>query len=298
MNPTVKPLLCSLLLGALTSPPLIGKEPKLVEERALSDQAVHRVPVAANRVTTISFPSAITAIDGAQVTVDGKSPGLFQISHKPGSSFLSVRSLVTQGATNLNIRWRDKTYVLLLQDSPSPILSLAFRPEPEKKEVRHRPVTPGILMGLLDKAKAYPFLKLSEPEATQGITSVEYGAKAPVMDYNDFEAQLQEVYRFEAEDTLVFMAVLKNKTSKVIEYRPEGFGVRIGELYFSQSISDASGSIPAKGESPVYFAITGTPEGGRNDLSLKNEFVILVDRIASAKAEPTPAKPKSRKGRK
>jgi hypothetical protein len=27
------------------------------------------------------------------------------------------------------------------------------------------------------------------------------------------------------------------------------------------------------------MAVTGTPEGGRNDLSLKNEFTILLDRL-------------------
>jgi hypothetical protein len=51
------------------------------------------VPVATNRVTTISFPSAITAIDGAGITVDGKTPGLFQLAHTKGSAFLSVRAL-------------------------------------------------------------------------------------------------------------------------------------------------------------------------------------------------------------
>ena len=70
------------------------------------------VPVATNRVTTISFPSAITAIDGAGVTLDGKTPGLFQLAHTKGSAFLSVRALFPKASANLNIRWNDHTYVL------------------------------------------------------------------------------------------------------------------------------------------------------------------------------------------
>jgi hypothetical protein len=27
---------------------------------------------------------------------------------------------------------------------------------------------------------------------------------------------------------------------------------------------------------PAYFTVTGTPNGGRNDLSLKNDFIIVV----------------------
>ena len=30
------------------------------------------------------------------------------------------------------------------------------------------------------------------------------------------------------------------------------------------------------------FAVTGTPDGGRNELSLKNEFTVLVSRLTPA----------------
>jgi hypothetical protein len=45
---------------------------------------------------------------------------------------------------------------------------------------------------------------------------------------------------------------------------------------------------------PAYFAVTGTPNGGRNELSTKNEFTVLLARV-----EPevvTPAKRPVRKG--
>jgi len=43
----------------------------------LDERTVVTVPVATNRVTTISFPSPIDAIDGAGITVDGKRRGNF-----------------------------------------------------------------------------------------------------------------------------------------------------------------------------------------------------------------------------
>ncbi len=36
---------------------------------------------------------------------------------------------------------------------------------------------------------------------------------------------------------------------------------------------------------PAYFAVTGTPNGGRNDISLKNDFIVILD------AAPAPAQP-------
>jgi hypothetical protein len=34
--------------------------------------------------------------------------------------------------------------------------------------------------------------------------------------------------------------------------------------------------MPPKTDSPAYFAITGTPSGGRNDISTKNDFIVLL----------------------
>src|SRR5580692_12965548 len=113
------------------------------------------VPVATNRVTTISFPSAITAIDGAGITVDGKTPGLFQLAHTKGSAFLSVRALAPRASANLNIRWNNQTYVFELAESDQPVLSLnlAAPPTPEAEGVGHAPeVSPIKLLALLDKA--------------------------------------------------------------------------------------------------------------------------------------------------
>jgi len=38
--------------------------------------------------------------------------------------------------------------------------------------------------------------------------------------------------------------------------------------------------VPPKGQSIVYFAVTGTPDGGRNNLSLKNQFTVQVTRLS------------------
>lgn len=50
------------------------------------------------------------------------------------------------------------------------------------------------LVGLLDKAKAYPVLKASHPEAVEQIDYTTYDEKPRVMDYNDFEIGLEEVF--------------------------------------------------------------------------------------------------------
>jgi hypothetical protein len=83
-----------------------------VQDFTLDDHTVYAVPVSGARVTTISFPSPIAAIDGALVTLDGKTPGLFQIAHTKGTAYLSVRALAKEATTNLNVRWNNRTYAL------------------------------------------------------------------------------------------------------------------------------------------------------------------------------------------
>ena len=298
MNRHGKSPFLSLAVLVLAQAGSLAGEPKQIQERELDEHSVCAVPVSAARVTTVSFPGPISAIDAALVTTDGKTPGLFQLAHKPGSYFFSVRSLVKGAVTNVNVRWNNRTYVLELQDSTTPQLSVIFKypADTGKSSVGKRLVTPGLLVGLLDKAKAYPVLKASHPEAVEQVDYVNYGAKPPVMDYNDFEVRLEEAFRFDPQDTLIFRIVLRNKTEKEIRYQPQGFSLRVGERLYSQSISDASGVMPPKSDTPAYFAVTGTPTGGRNDVSTKNEFTVIVSTVDPASAKAVQSVPREFRG--
>jgi hypothetical protein len=259
---------------------------KTIKEYVLDEHSVYSIPVSGNRVTTISFPGPISAIDAAQITVDGKTPGAFQIAHTKGSYFFSIRALVKKATTNVNLRWNNKTYVLEIVESDEPLYSVIFNYTVDSINHAQTAVTPNRLLALLDKAKAYPLLKLHHPESIAQVDYTNYTAKPKAVDYKRYEVQIEEVFRFNPEDTLVFRVVLRNKTNAALQYKPDGFQVRIGEQMYPQSISDASGTLPPKSETPAYFAITGTPNGGRNDISLKNDFIVILD-AASSESEKT-----------
>ena len=113
------------------------------------------------------------------------------------------------------------------------------------------------------------------------------GDQPPVTDFNEYEIRIKEIFRFNSEDTLVFHVTLRNKSDQEIRYWPESFAVRVGNRVYHQSISDAPGMLPPRAASTVYFAITGTPDGGRNELSLKNDFSILMNRLSYPPTSPT-----------
>jgi hypothetical protein len=252
---------------------------KEIQQYPLDDRRVYPITVSRDRVTTISFPGPISAIDAANVTVDGRTPALFQIAHNKGSYFFSVRALDTNAISNVNVRWNNKTYALELREGKEPLYSVIFD-YPNDRGVRPAPaaVTPERLLALLDKAKAFPLLKQFHPEAVEDVTFVNY-ATHPPMDYQTYAIRIEEVFRFNPEDTLVFRVTLTNTTAQILRYRPDGFSLRVGERVYPQSISDAAGIIPPKGTASAYFAVTGTPDGGRNDISPKNDFTALLDAI-------------------
>lgn len=298
--------ICTLTLWVFTAAVALADSPA-IQQVLLDDRTAVSVLVATNRVTTISFPGAITAIDGAGVTVDGKTPGLFQLAHTKGSAFLSVRALVPKASANLNIRWKDHTYVFELTESDQPVLALnlAAPPSPEETGVGRAPaVSPIKLLALLDKAKAFPLLKVQQPESVADVDFTTYDGTPLVSDFNDYEIQIEEAFRFNAEDTLVFRVGITNKSDTSLIYLPDSFTLRAGDRLYPQSISDADGTVPPKDRSIVYFAVSGTPDGGRNELSLRNAFTVLLTRVSPPPPSPivnvtnAPAQPvRSSRGR-
>jgi hypothetical protein len=270
----------------------LAEPPEAIQRIPLDERVVVTVPVATNRVTTISFPGPIVAIDAVGVTADGKTPGQFQLAHTKGSSFLSVRALAVKAATNLNIRWNKRTYVFELVTSDAPVLALNLEERATAEIVQSSSlVTPTHLLAMLDKAKAFPILKKQHPEAVADAEARTFGDKPQVTDFGDYEIRIEEVFRFNAADTLVFHVTLRNKSDREIRYLPESFSVRVGSRLYYQAISDAPGVLPVNSAGTVYFAITGTPDGGRNELSLKNDFSVLVSRLPQASSPPMQTPP-------
>src|ERR1700691_3299223 len=232
MKSTVKILSFTISVFAVA---VVMADSPAIQQVILDDHTVVSVPVATNRVTTISFPGPIEAIDGAGITVDGKTPGLFQLAHTKGSAFLSVRALFPKASANLNIRWNDHTYVFELTESDAPVLSLnmAALPTPEASGAGRAPeVSPLKLLSLLDKAKAFPLLKSQQPESVADVGFTAYNGKPLVSDFNDYQIQIEEAFRFNAEDTLVFRLAITNVAAIPLIYKPDSFAIRAGNRLY------------------------------------------------------------------
>ena len=265
----------------LLTVPIIATNAHAAEQRvqdfALDDHGVYSVPISATRVTTISFPSPITAVDGALLTLDGKTPGLFQIAHTKGTAFLSLRALAKDAATNINVRWNNRTYAFELHESADPWYSVVLRSGPETSNRAPRPLTPARLLGLIDKAKAFPLLQKQQPDAIADVEYVDHRDKPIVSDCGDYEVHMTEAFRFPQDDAIVFHLIIENRSDKPLDYTPEKLEVRVGDRVFNPSLTDLVSGIAPHESTMGYAVVSGGPEG-RNNLSLKNDFTFVLSR--------------------
>jgi hypothetical protein len=278
-----------LLLLFLLS--LIGLGPvaaQAIKSFPLDDQTVYHLKIGKDKVTTLVFPQTITALEGSGVTIDAKTPAKVMLSYHAGDRFFSVRALSDSATADLNVIINRKVYVLELTADKEPVQSVKFYPadEPPAQTAGQPNVGPSRLLGLLDRAKAYPLLAQQYPEMVSQIDQAEPFTRTL---YDGFHVVLTKVFRFDAEDALIFQVDFVNETDKPIHYIPQSLAVRVGSGVYWSALSDATGIMPAgvkdpktgkitPGESFGYFVICGTPKGGRNHLSVQNNFNILVFR--------------------
>lgn len=257
-----------------------------IRQFPLDERTVYVIPIAHNQVTTIQFPSAVTALEGSGITNDPQTTAPVLIHYQPGRWFFSVRALTEKATAGLNVVWNKKTYVLQFTTEGDPLNSVSFYQAINRSFGGPRTeVGPSNLLSLLDLAKVYPVLSAQNAAQLPQMQSAQPHQR---MLYRNFELEITDVYRFETADTLVFRLIFYNQSEKEIYYQPQALAVRVGNRVFPCALADASGILPPGNRLPdgsiqpsatlAFFAITGSPDGGRNQLSVVNRFNVLVTR--------------------
>lgn len=251
---------------------------QVIKQFPLDDRTVYEVPISREAPTTLMFPSAIMGLEGANISANPENPAPVLLAYTPGRYFFSVRALEPNARAGVNVVWKNKTYVIRFVTRDDPYASVTFYEDElaGRSASLQRRVTPDVLIGLLDRAKSFSLVESQYPEAVQQIERVTPGT---VSHYKDFRVVVEEVYRFDPEDTLVFRLKIESTGDQEVIYQPQRLAVRVGQDVYYASISDASGIVPPKASTAAFFAVTGTPRGGRANLSVKNAFSIIVPRV-------------------
>lgn len=249
-----------------------------IKQFPLDERTVYQIAIGRDVPTTLMFPSALTAIEGANVTASPETPAPVMLAYTPGQHFFSVRALEPGAKGAVNVVWRQRTFVIRFLEASEPYGSVTFYEDDFSGRGRagQKRVTPEALLGMLDRAKGYGLISMQYPEAVQQIERTSPGNASY---YRDFQVIVEEVFRFDPEDTVVFKLRFENHGDSEVRYLPQRLAARVGLNVYYPSIVDASGIVPPKSVTNAYFAITGSPTGGRANLSVMNVFGIVVQRI-------------------
>ncbi|MDF9828087.1 hypothetical protein M2447_002200 [Ereboglobus sp. PH5-10] len=260
--------------GSKTTAPVVKQFP-------LDERVVYEIPIGMSVPTTIMFPSAPSALESAGITAKPETPAPVLLSHTPGHHYLSVRALKPDAQATLNVIWKNRTYIIRFTASEKPYGSVTFYEDrlAGRSPALAKRATPDVLLELLDRAKSYRIVRDQYPEAVQQIEHRAPPISEAVTRYKEFSVTVEEVFRFDPEDTLIFRLRLENTGDTEVAYQPQSLAARIGSRVYTASVSDASGLIPPHAGTTAYFAITGKPDGSRANLSVKNKFNIIVPRV-------------------
>ena len=243
------------------------------------------VKVGTSGITTLEFPYNIEAIDGYGFSFNPapEGPELFQISFNKGTNFLSLKAARDGVEGNLTVVLDGKVYCLFCKVVPDPSFVVIFEngsgkeiSDPHEILAKSKQVSPARLLGFLDKVKAFPTLKLSAPQIFQNMDVSEPNSASSL---DGLEVTLRRVIRDKSLDSLGFEVELVNQADKDFVYDPESFGVRVGDEVYPETISDAGGLVPAGKTQTVFFVVTGTATGDRNDLAVTNKFDIVMRQV-------------------
>lgn len=242
------------------------------------------VGIGTEHATILEFPSKITGLLGYGLS-NGTEPGNYHYAHPKESHLLSLRNVRPSKEANISVLLGSELVSLRLlpnKDAPPTIRFLGADSSSWPKARKISAV--GVKEKRLDYAsdKLLNLLKLARNERV-------FRAYLPHL-YKDAESRkaelayddentatvIRQLHRFPKEDVLVLIGDIENRLGYPIQIDPASFEVRVSKRVYPVALVDAPEVVPAGASVPVHLIVKGDSEGNRANLSIKNDFRIIL----------------------
>src|ERR1035437_5357355 len=126
----------------------------VIKQFPLDERTVYEIGIGREVPTTLMFPSAISAIEGANVSSSPDAPAPVLLAYTPGQYFFSVRALTPGAKGAVNVVWHNRTFVILVKEDVQPYGSVTFYEDDfsGRSHAQQKRVTPRGVLALLDRA--------------------------------------------------------------------------------------------------------------------------------------------------
>jgi hypothetical protein len=253
--------------------------------RVLTPGTAMRIEISPDIATTLLFPGPISGTFGTGLVGHGQSQeGLVEIEHPEGSAVLVLRALSETEHVVMTVLFDGSLYVFKLERGPNPDAAVTLTKSDQSvegpKEVSVEDVKaarikydPELLVGFENKARNAALLRKLYPDLYQGYSSrpAKYTS-----DSTTVKTTVTQIHRFSKEDAIVLEGTVQNETTHPIDFDGRATTVQVANEVHPAKLTDCLRPIPTGATVPIVVVIQGDIDGSRANLSIQNEFRIML----------------------
>jgi len=272
-------LLCSATLG----------EAQNIATKVLTPATPIAISLSPQLTTTLLFPSVPGGAFGLGLVNNqsGSGNGSVQIEHPEGSHFIVLHALNEMANVMMTVLLEGKLYVFDLRSGPQPDIAVtlvktdatvlrAVEVTPEEIRAARPKYDPELMIGFLRRAHNAVLMRKLYPDLYQG-----YNARAAdyTSDSGVVKTTVTQIHRFSKEDAIVLEGTVQNETAHPITFDGRAATVQVANETHPVKLLDCLRPIPAGATVPIDVVVQGDIDGGRANLSIDNEFRIILPPI-------------------
>jgi hypothetical protein len=240
--------------------------------------------------TTLLLPAVPSGTFGLGLVnnQNAASNGSVQIEHPDGSPILVLHALNESANVMMTVLLDGQLFVFNLRSAAAPNVAVtlvkadAVAPRaqevtPEEIRAARLKYDPELLVGFERRAHDAALLRKLYPDLYQGYNtrSADYTSDSGVV-----KTTVTHIHRFSKEDATVLEGTVQNETSHPISFDGRATTVQVANGVHPAKLTDCLRPIPPGETVPIVVVLQGDVDGGRANLSIDNDFRIILPPIA------------------
>jgi hypothetical protein len=257
-----------------------------IATKVLSPGSPIKIALSPALTTTLLFPGPLSGTFGLGLVTaqSANSGGSVQVDHPEGSNVLVLHALSETAHVLATVLLDGALYVFdlqsgstpdvdvtLVKNDPSRLQAQTVTPE-QVKAVRPK-YDPELLIGFLRRAHDAVLLRPLYPDLYQGYATRQAQYTS---DSSAVKTTVTAIHRFSKDDAIVLQGTVENETARPIQFDGRAATVQVANEVHPIKLLDCLRPIPAKATVPIDVVIQGDIHGGRANLSIENEFRIIL----------------------